>query len=179
MKGDGGHEPHWYYATAGERHGPTSEQRLADLIRTRTITSQSLVWNPTMTGWQCVSASPLAIHLTAETMNPPPLTGDAVDNSIVWVLAFAPLIGVLLEGIVGGIIGAARESLWFITLILNVLLASADATNLRKAGHETSKMGAAWLVPVYLFKRAKLLRQNNAYFVVWCVLFALLLMGVL
>jgi len=34
-------------------------------------------------------------------------------------------------------------------------------------------MGSAWLVPVYLFNRAKVLKQNNAYFIIWVVLFCL------
>ena len=30
----------------------------------------------------------------------------------------------------------------------------------KKAGHDTSKMGSAWIVPVYLYKRAHVLKQN-------------------
>lgn len=58
-----------------------------------------------------------------------------------------------------------------ITLLLNVGLSMQDERNLKKAGHDTEKMGGAWLVPVYMFKRAQILKQNNAYFIVWVVLF--------
>ena len=32
-----------------------------------------------------------------------------------------------------------------------------------------------WLIPVYLYQRAKVLNQNLAYFIVWIVCFALML----
>ena len=106
---------------------------------------------------------------------PPPLTGEAVDNTIIWVLAFAPIIGLFLEQFFSGLTGASEGALWFITLGLNIVLGYMDEKKLKAAGHDTSQMGAVWLVPVYLFKRAKVLKHNYAYFIVWCVLFALLL----
>ncbi len=166
----------WHYSTRGERLGPVSEAQIVELIGQRTITEESLVWDSTMADWQPVLASRFA-YLVRDPNIPPPLTGGAVSNTIIWLLAFAPLIGVLLEAFFSAITGIAATSLWFVTLLLNVVLSYADAKKLKAAGHDTDKMGAVWLVPVYLFKRAQALKHNYAYFIVWCVLFGLLLMA--
>ncbi|MPM84347.1 hypothetical protein SDC9_131418 [bioreactor metagenome] len=67
---------------------------------------------------------------------------------------------------------------WSVTLALNIILSFADEKLLRKAGHNTSKFkGWVWLVPVYLYQRAKATRQNLAYFVVWIICFIFTLIG--
>ena len=54
---------------------------------------------------------------------------------------------------------------------LNVLC-YGDSAALKKAGHNTERFGFwAWLVPVYLFKRASALKQSQNYFIVWMLLF--------
>ncbi|MEI8315435.1 MAG: DUF4339 domain-containing protein [Verrucomicrobiota bacterium] len=166
--------PNWHYATNGQRFGPVVEDEMPSLIRQRKITAESQVWNPELPEWQPITSSKFA-DLVRDPNAPPPLTGAAVSNTVVWVLAFAPLIGMFLEGFVSGLTGASVNSLWFITLALNIVLGIVDEKKLKAAGHDTSKMGAAWLVPVYLFKRAKILKHNYAYFIVWCVLFGIIL----
>jgi hypothetical protein len=46
-----------------------------------------------------------------------------------------------------------------------------DEKKLVKAGVDTSKMGSAWLIPIYLYKRAEVLKQSPAYFWVWLIAF--------
>ena len=63
---------------------------------------------------------------------------------------------------------------WFITLLLNIALGYLDERRLRKAGVDTTMFGKlAWLVPFYLWQRAKTLGQKPAYFWVWLVMLAL------
>lgn len=169
-------EIEWHYSTDGQRFGPVPDDQIIQLIKQGEITEQSMVWHRSLPDWQPVLTSKFA-DLMRDPNAPPPLTGAAVSNTIIWILAFAPLIGVFLEGFFSGLTGISQESLWFITLVLNIILGYADERKLKAAGHDTSKMGAAWLVPVYLFKRAKVLKHNYAYFIVWCVLFGLLLMS--
>lgn len=164
----------WHYAADGQRFGPVSTEEIAGLVRQGTLNGQSLVWSPAMAEWQPLASTSLASTLGGMSA-PPPLTGGAVKNDLVWVLAFAPIIGLFLEGFASGLTGIAIDSLWFITLLLNVGLSTADEKRLVAAGHDTSQMGASWLVPVYLYKRAEVLRQPQAYFWVWCALFALIL----
>ncbi|MCE5227845.1 MAG: DUF4339 domain-containing protein [Porphyromonadaceae bacterium] len=164
----------WHYSTDGHRFGPVQESKIIELIEQKSINEQSLVWNKSMPDWQNILTSKFA-DLVRDPNAPPPLTGVAVNNTIIWVLAFAPIIGVFLEGLFSGMTGISQASLWFVTLFLNIILGYMDEKKLKNAGHDTSKMGSVWLVPVYLFKRAKILKHNYAYFIVWCVLFGLLL----
>lgn len=69
----------------------------------------------------------------------------------------------------------AEGKLWFIPLVLNVALGIADEKLLAKNGIDTSKFKIwAVLIPVYLFQRTKMLNHNYAYFITWCVTFALM-----
>lgn len=165
----------WHYSTNGHRFGPFSEDNLLEQIKSKKVTEESLVWNKSMQDWQPILSSKFAAFVRNPN-TPPPLTGLAVNNTIIWFLAFAPLIGLLIEGFVSESAGIPMESLWFITLLLNIVLGYIDENKLKAAGHDTSKMGAAWIVPVYLFKRAQILKQNYAYFIVWCVLFTLMIL---
>ena len=60
---------------------------------------------------------------------------------------------------------------------LNAFLSFLDERKLNEAGHNTKALGlgSPWLIPVYLFKRAKALKQNLAYFIVWIISFVLML----
>lgn len=108
-----------------------------------------------------------------------------VDNGVVWVLAFAPLIGYFFEYIVAYVVSDSEfqaemamqeSSYWFITLLLNVGLSFLDEKRLEKAGCDTNKFkGMVWLVPVYLYQRAQALHHSLAYFITWLVCFALIM----
>ncbi|HEJ1320897.1 TPA: DUF4339 domain-containing protein [Pseudomonas aeruginosa] len=174
----------WFYEEKGERKGGVSEQDMIELIRAGRLGYGSSVWAHGFTEWSKLENTPLRQHLQH---TPPPLVGSQVNNTLVWVLAFAPIIGYLMEWFVAGAINgseaaAARAmenaSYWYITLALNLLLSFFDEKRLQKAGHNTSRFrGWVWLVPVYLYQRAKNLQQNLAYFIVWLVSFALVLLA--
>ncbi|NWB89314.1 hypothetical protein HX830_31075 [Pseudomonas gingeri] len=101
---------------------------------------------------------------------------------MVWLLAFGPLLGYLLEAFVAGATGGGQRALseghyWYLTVILNVALSLFDEKRLKKAGHDTRRFkGWVFIVPVYLYQRAKMLNQNLAYFIVWIGSFALTLL---
>ena len=107
---------------------------------------------------------------------PPPLVGSAVSNGYVWVLAFAPLIGAFAKALLWSATGIPASNFWWVTLALNIALCIADEKQLKAAGYDTSLAGPAWLVPIYLYKRAAMLKQNNAYMIVWVVCFVLSLL---
>ena len=165
----------WHYVRDGQRVGPIPEAEILDMLSRQELSRETMVWQTGWPDWLPLQQTALARHLTA----PPPLVGAAVSNVWVWWLAFAPALGEFIAGFFSALLSIPLGYLWWITLLLNIGLSTLDERKLRQAGHDTSRMGAAWLVPVYLFKRAKVLRQNNAYFIVWCVLFGLLLIGVL
>jgi hypothetical protein len=95
-----------------------------------------------------------------------------VNNSIVWVLAFAPIIGTFLQGFIVGLLFGDNwfyyfNKFWWITLALNLILCYWDEKKLEKQGVDTESMGSSFLVPIYLYKRASVLSQSPIYLWVW------------
>jgi hypothetical protein len=100
------------------------------------------------------------------------VTGPA-GNLIVWLSALSPIIGIFFEMLGIVLIGAP----WLIVpdvvaLGLSVYLAYQDRKKLKVKGYDTSKLGPPWLVPLYLYKRARMLKHKLTYFIVWCALCA-------
>jgi hypothetical protein len=101
-----------------------------------------------------------------------------VDNSFAWAIAFAPLLIVLINGLLAVMGGGSGATLAFLAAVgLNVALALADSRRVRAAGQNLSTALAVLLVPVYLFLRQGRLRQNYAIPIVWCVSFLISLGG--
>ena len=98
-----------------------------------------------------------------------------VSNVLMWILAFAPFLGLFLQGFVSGLTGIQVGYLWFVPIILNTFLTYQDSKNLNKVGIDTTGMGSSWLVPVYMYKRTKQLDQNFVPFGIWCVCFFLII----
>lgn len=107
-----------------------------------------------------------------------------VNNSIVWVLAFAPLIGSFIQGFIVGVLYGANwfwhyGKFWWITIALNILLCYLDDNKLKESGVKTDSLGSTWLIPIYLYKRSELLNDGKAYFIVWIVTFTLTFLNIL
>ncbi|MBQ0753271.1 MAG: DUF4339 domain-containing protein [Gammaproteobacteria bacterium] len=173
----------WFYERAGQHKGSFSEKEMIEFIASGELSQGTIVWRKGLADWIALEKTELATHLDNDM--PPPLTGEHVNNTIVWILAFAPLIGLMLEGAVAGIVYEGSQysmqralsggEFFYITLILNVGLGFWDERSLKKAGTDTGKFkGITWLIPVYLFQRAKALKHNLAYFIVWLVSFGLM-----
>jgi len=65
---------------------------------------------------------------------------------------------------------------WYVTLLLNIALCVLDEQRLAKASHSTQGFrGFLWMVPVHLFRRAKILKHSLAYFTVWLLCFTFVL----
>ena len=162
----------WYYSLNGKRIGPVTGDDIRQLIAAGTLDNQTLAWKEGYDNWIPIGQTEL--KQTVRT-TPPPLSGTAVNNEVVWTAAFVPIIGRLLQHIIAGATGTNEASPWFILifLALNSTFCAIDERILKNAGHDTKKFGgwACWLVPVYLFRRAKALNQSRAYFVTWVVCF--------
>ena len=172
----------WHYEKNGIRHDNVTEDDITGLIKRGELTAATLVWRQGMPDWQPVSATPLASALLHST-TPPALPGSRIPGGVVWTLAFAPFIGYALElwtaGLNGMSFDEAYEAVsggqyWFITLLLNITLGYLDERRMRKAGVDTTTFGKlAWLVPFYLWRRAKTLGHKPAYFWVWLLMLGL------
>ncbi len=171
----------WYYEEKGERKGPVTEATIQQMVKDGKLANDGVVWKKGMHDWTKIENTDFKSHVDDNL--PPPLSGDKVNNTVIWILAFAPIIGSILEYMFARIVfhNADVASImvesgkyWFITVALNIGLSYYDAYCLQKAGHDTSKFkGMAWLIPVYLYQRAKALKHNLAYFITWIVCFVI------
>lgn len=172
----------WFYEKNGQRIGGLSEDKIIEQINTGVLSYGVSVWRSGFPEWIKIENTELRTYL--ETIVPPPLIGDHVNNTVVWVLAFAPIIGLLLQYFISGMAHSSSQYLtekavadgdyWYVTLFLNIGLCIWDAKRLKMSGTDTNKFkGWRWVVPVYLFQRAKALNHNKAYFIVWLICFAL------
>ncbi|MBH2029246.1 MAG: DUF4339 domain-containing protein [Moraxellaceae bacterium] len=170
----------WFYEKNGERVGAISQSQMITLIKTGGLHRDTVVWRKGLNDWMLLEKTELNQFI--DSTLPPPLTGQYVNNTMVWILAFAPILGLFLEYFVAGIFSGGNVELatykveggyyFVITIALNIMLSILDEKRLEKAGVKTEKFkGMVWLVPVYLFQRAKALDQNLAYFIVWIVCF--------
>ena len=158
----------WYYNLKGKRIGSINDDTLKQLIADGTLNNETLVWEKNFDNWIPVGQT----AFRQVVMTPPPLSGTAVNNGLVWTVAFIPIIGIILEYIIAGITKTSADNLWFITLSLNIAFCVVDDRVLKNAGYDTKKFGGwVWLVPVYLYKRARALNQSLAYFITWMACF--------
>ena len=92
-------------------------------------------------------------------------------SGMAWVIACAPLIGAFAEGFFSALFHYAGGMLFMVSVGINVFLCTKDEQNLKASGTDTSALGNTWLVPLYLFNRAKTLGEKPAYAILWCILF--------
>lgn len=181
----------WHYEKEGRRHGPLTEKEITTLITQRHIHANTLVWHQGQITWMPLNTTLLAAALPATSEHePPPIPNYRLNNTVVWFLAFAPLLGFMLESVIAILIYGRRglgyslyqllftHPFWYLSVILNIALSYHDEHSLKKAGIDTDGYGAmAWLVPVYLWRRAKALGQTPSYFWVWVILFGIIMLG--
>jgi len=111
--------------------------------------------------------------LKSGTLSPATMTSvqtPQVSHALVWGSAFIPLMGLVLDAILFEL----GWSTWFTTAIVigtNILLLTKDEAQLKLQGVNTEPIGAAWLVPVYLFKRVQVVGGGYGYAVCWMVTF--------
>lgn len=100
---------------------------------------------------------------------PTPSTSRSIDNRLAWGIVAVPLVGMVLEAITG-------SALPWAYLAANIALCVLDERRLKATGREAPSSWWCLLIPVYLWKRARLLKQSKKIFWCWVAAFALSLM---
>ena len=172
----------WFFEEYGKRSGPFSSLKMVEFIKSERISYGSLIWKKDFSDWKKVENTELGSYII-KIAGPPPLSGEHVKNTYMWILAFWPLISnilekLLLQTIYGSLWPLYKEGFfWHITITViavNILLCWFDSLKLKKAGYNADKFsGWIWLVPVYMYSRAKYLKQNQACVIVWIIMFIL------
>jgi hypothetical protein len=176
----------WHYFTNGTKNGPVSSNTIRSLLNKGEIEPDVQVWRKGMRDWASIRDSDLADLVTSD---PPAISSQLIGNGYVWTLAILPLVyGIIDVSIISSNQQAAARSLilgfpyhptqglsWQIPFLINMLLASFDVRRLKKAGYSSPWITALGilLLPVYLFVRAKRLKQWPNYAVTWIVMLVL------
>ncbi|MEO6847046.1 MAG: DUF4339 domain-containing protein [Chthoniobacterales bacterium] len=163
----------WYYlADNASKQGPFEEAAIQELISEKTITGENQVWNDELPAWQPLKSSELAKYLE---IVPPPTPGHMVPKLWIWLLGFAPLWGSVISVFL--IVAFKNQNADWATLVINVICCAMDERALKKCGYDTKTMGAWWLIPVYMWKRATVLKTGRITFWIWIVSFILSLIS--
>ena len=121
-------------------------------------------------------ASVCAVTTTGNTTHVDESSGPVkVDPTFAWTLAAAPLLFAFLPLAFPNIDGATA---FWVAVIVNTVLAIADASRLNRAGAHISLLLAWFVIPVYLIVRTIKAKSTPAIPVVWFVaFFASLIIG--
>ncbi len=90
--------------------------------------------------------------------------------NLIIILALAPLLGAILQAVISNFTGVDYAHLMIIFIIVNLGLAYYDADRLKLTGEYSSSLGSPALVPLYLYRRAKLLNHSYSYAIIWSIL---------
>lgn len=177
----------WYYTTTTGQQGPFTADDMKRRIASRELSSSTLVWRDGMTDWSPLSDTEL---FDPPRHSPPPLpptkppaasgsppSSDSgvghpeVSDGFAWALALAPLVIGLVEAILIPVVG--MEGIGSAGLIagvaINSLFAILDSRRLKEAGYDDNSLLilALLLVPVYLWRRSRLLGRDQRHLIVW------------
>ncbi len=102
---------------------------------------------------------------TTGSSKPPSVARERVGDGIVWLIAFLPLITPFIVAYLASAAGTSMLDFWWITPVLIIVLCLVDQKKVRAAGYNTDGMfwRAVVFVPLYLFNRARRLKQTNSY----------------
>src|SRR5438445_2666703 len=174
----------WYYVANGTRRGPTTATTIKELLNKKEIETDTQVWRKGMPEWKPLRESDLADLVAAE---PPAISSQHIGNGYVWTLALLPLLlGVIEAAVSASNQEAAARSLLLgfpyhpsrglpfqVPVVINALLGWLDDRRLKQRGYGSrlTRVTAVLFTPVYLFLRAKRLKQRPYYAVAWIISF--------
>lgn len=163
----------WYFAHHGKRYGPGTLAQMKKLIAKGHIQSHTKVWHQAGQ-WRPASSFPelkayFSVQKSTLASMPPPLVAEDVNNVWAWMLVIVPFLGIMLETLLGW---PEYEHL-IIIVLLNTGICSFDYYKLKQAGHQRPKTWHIFVVPFYLWRRFKMLHQENHYFLAWIFAFFL------
>lgn len=170
----------WYYVSKGIRQGPTTAAAIKSLLDKKEIETDTQVWRKGMPEWKILRQSDLTDLVAAE---PPAISPQHIGNGYVWTLAVLPLVfGVIDAAVAASNQEAAARTImlgfpyhpskglpFYIPVLINGLLGWLDDRQLEQAGYGSrlTRITAVLFQPVYLFLRAKRLKQRPYYAVAW------------
>lgn len=169
-----------FIARDGKSIGPFTLAELDAMLASGRLLANDLAWSESVANWTPLHTMP-GISLPQGGPPPPmppllpsvvapvlPFAAAQVSHALPWVSAFVPLAGLVFDAV----LNEMGWSNWVGTMVVigtNILLLTKDEKELKAQGFSTERMGAAWLVPVYLFKRVQVAGGGYGYAVCWMI----------
>jgi hypothetical protein len=168
----------WYYKNNLFIKGPFSKKETINFIKKEIIDQNTLIMKKGSEDWIRAIDSELTGYFKFNKM--PPLKGTLISSAFAWGLAFTPVIGGLFQSYMVNNNLFLTDELssyhWFIPLVLSIFLCFIDKEALKKDGYNIKKVdNFAWLPPMYLFRRAKLLNSSPYSSFLWIIFFFIFL----
>lgn len=174
----------------GLQEGPFSVEQVRAGLQAGTLSPSDMAWHEGRAAWTAIDKlltslgapppptppSPPPALLPAGVAPVLPFAAGQVSHALPWVSAFVPLAGLVLDAV----LNEMGWSNWVGTVAVigtNILLLTKDEKQLKAQGFSTEKMGSAWLVPVYLFKRVQVAGGGYGYAVCWMITFFISLLA--
>ena len=180
-------EKEWY-CVVNNKHDAYSVSEIKEMYKNGQIDEDTSVCKEGLQDWIQLKESELYAQLR-DPSAPPILKGNHVAGFWIWALAFAPLISEVVYYFFANVyvksqiqhgnynIVEMENTLQAMAIIIilgvNIFLSWKDEKVLQAAGYQTKILGNIALIPRYMFRRAKLLNQNNYYAICWIVCFVL------
>jgi hypothetical protein len=177
----------WFYVEQGEKNGPISAVAIKHLLNTKKIAADTFVWRKGMKDWCTIRESELYGFVDNQS---PAISSHMIGNGFVWIMAFLPIIFAVFDSSISAYnqdesarfwgLGMQPDPIsenlsWTIYGVVNGLFGWLDCRRLKKAGYGAWRRRAlAFFIPViYLFIRARLLKQRPYYAIAWLIMFVL------
>ena len=162
--------PKWYYANAGTRSGPHSDDEMARLARSGTLGAATLCWTDSYgEQWKPFSQTELGSRVAGDVL---PSAFLGVTDVYVWTYAAIPTVGGFIVSFLASAQFGDYATLYLLALVpygvMFALLAVMDArqinrTGIRRNGRKLSPMGFI-IAPIYLWQRATFTDRSKAPF---------------
>lgn len=161
----------WHYKDEknGKRLGPVARDDVERLIGEDRIERSTLVWNPAMPAWARASTTEL-VGLFGD--RPPPMPASEINRAAIYVLAFVPLLGSIVEVVASHYLAdrvqltpAELQSHWGwigFYLVVNGIFGELDEHYLERAGLKIrgAVVLSAILAPVYIFMSCRTVARH-------------------
>lgn len=192
-----GTDEQWYFMAADVQIGPVGRDGVAQRITSGSVDAGTLVWADGQQTWAPLRDTALAPLLRTTALTPPPPPGavgasggpsappspaappDAqqVSDGWAWAVCAVPLLMLIVSAVMLPVVGIEGVGVAELAagLVLNTVFALADQRQLAKAGRDDKSLvvWAALIVPVYLYRRDRVLGLKPIRLGVWVAVFVL------
>ena len=96
--------------------------------------------------------------------------------NLIILLVVAPFLGAIIQAIISNLLGVDYSSLILLFLLFNFALAYYDMDRLKLTGEYNDTLKYFAIIPLYLYRRAKLLNHSYSYAIIWSLLFIIVIL---